>query len=640
MEGERAGDDRRRWIPAAIGIAAAALCLFPIGNNDIWWHLAAGRQTLADGAIPRADVFSFTRAGAPWVSHEWLASVAFWLVHRAAGIGGLIAFRIAAAVAAVAIALAAVPRTSGARLVAAVLAPIALWLCAPRFLVRPELFTLVFVAIGGGLAIRARDGAPRAALALPLVLAAWVQLHGAFILGLGLAALLAGAEGWRALRLRDRRALARAAWILVGSFAATLANPHGPAILAFPFRLAGSAVFAREILEWRSPFAPEFRSTTIFPALLAWLVLAAVAAVILARRRRIVPALWVAALAVLAIRMSRNTAVLAIGSWPPIAAAFGPAAERLGSAPRRRIATAAGALALAIGIVAITAGFPYRPGSFRAPGFGIAPTIPVRMADVMAARGFLGKALDTYAFGGYLTFRLYPRVLVAMDSRNEVYGEDFYVAYREAFRTDTPLRRRLLDEADVACLDAPENDGSGDLHDALAASDVWALVYFDDRAFLYAREDGPPADRVREDAFRRLRPDRLEPRAGSIEEWKEAVAEARRARAASNDALRARILEGYAWAGLAVALDEAGHAEEARAALLRAGESLDGLAFEPGIPWQVPFQAGEIHRLLGEGSRSAAHREAAIERYRRALAIDPNAKPARDALRALGEALR
>ena len=61
-------------------------------DPDLWWHLRAGLWIMETGHIPRSDPFSFTRAGSPWVSHEWLSEVAFYEIWKHSGAAGLIIF--------------------------------------------------------------------------------------------------------------------------------------------------------------------------------------------------------------------------------------------------------------------------------------------------------------------------------------------------------------------------------------------------------------------------------------------------------------------------------------------------------------------------------------------------------------------
>ena len=51
------------------GLAAFALAAFSPGllnDSDTYWHIRAGEWMLAHHQVLRADVFSYTAAGAPW----------------------------------------------------------------------------------------------------------------------------------------------------------------------------------------------------------------------------------------------------------------------------------------------------------------------------------------------------------------------------------------------------------------------------------------------------------------------------------------------------------------------------------------------------------------------------------------------
>src|SRR6266446_5081166 len=61
-------------------------------DPDLWWHLRTGQWIMETGYIPRSAPFSFTRAGSPWVSHEWLSEVAFYEIWKHSGAAGFIIF--------------------------------------------------------------------------------------------------------------------------------------------------------------------------------------------------------------------------------------------------------------------------------------------------------------------------------------------------------------------------------------------------------------------------------------------------------------------------------------------------------------------------------------------------------------------
>ena len=64
-----------RWQAWAFGLLLAAValhCLRPLWDDDLFWHLANGRLTLAAHSLPDRDPFTYT-AIHPWVHDEWLS---------------------------------------------------------------------------------------------------------------------------------------------------------------------------------------------------------------------------------------------------------------------------------------------------------------------------------------------------------------------------------------------------------------------------------------------------------------------------------------------------------------------------------------------------------------------------------------
>jgi hypothetical protein len=58
-------------------------------DADVWWHIRSGQTTLESGSPLMVDPFSFTRNGAPWTNHSWLAQVILFLAFNFGGYLGL-----------------------------------------------------------------------------------------------------------------------------------------------------------------------------------------------------------------------------------------------------------------------------------------------------------------------------------------------------------------------------------------------------------------------------------------------------------------------------------------------------------------------------------------------------------------------
>lgn len=179
----------RRVLPLAVGVGVYFVLLFAgnklLGDPDTQWQITIGRWILANGMVPESDFYSFTMAGQPWISTQWLAQVGFALAYSVAGWTGPVVL----AAGAVAVAFALLTKFLSARLTPASTVMIvagALVLTAAHLLARPHVLALpVLVAWAGGLIAAADRGKSPSPWLLPLM-TLWANLHGGFVFGLAL----------------------------------------------------------------------------------------------------------------------------------------------------------------------------------------------------------------------------------------------------------------------------------------------------------------------------------------------------------------------------------------------------------------------------------------------------------------------
>src|SRR5438874_8164014 len=168
-------------------------CSSDVCSSDLF--PAAVKENKSTGSIPRVDLFSFTAAGKPFVLQNWLAELLYYIVYRAAGFPLLMFFNALMATAAfLFVYRLCLEATDKVRIAAfvAFLAAIGSY-CT----LRPQTFSFfMFAAYSwalSGYRFRRRD----ALWTLPVLMIFWVNLHGAFVLGLGLVAIYAATEGCR-----------------------------------------------------------------------------------------------------------------------------------------------------------------------------------------------------------------------------------------------------------------------------------------------------------------------------------------------------------------------------------------------------------------------------------------------------------
>src|ERR1700733_9062050 len=75
---------------AVVFLGLFAMAARNVTDPDVWWHLRTGQYIVEHTSVPHTDPFSYTRAGKPWVAHEWLTEVLLFETERVAGLGALI----------------------------------------------------------------------------------------------------------------------------------------------------------------------------------------------------------------------------------------------------------------------------------------------------------------------------------------------------------------------------------------------------------------------------------------------------------------------------------------------------------------------------------------------------------------------
>ncbi|RLB53669.1 MAG: hypothetical protein DRI34_13095, partial [Deltaproteobacteria bacterium] len=71
-------------------VLVATTFVFRIKADDIWWHLKTGQLILELLHLPQENLFSFTAPHHPWLPHEWLSEVVFYIIYKYLGYRGLV----------------------------------------------------------------------------------------------------------------------------------------------------------------------------------------------------------------------------------------------------------------------------------------------------------------------------------------------------------------------------------------------------------------------------------------------------------------------------------------------------------------------------------------------------------------------
>ena len=209
------------WIVAAIAVPTAIAASIPLAAVDLAYHLRAGDLMLDAGAILRRDVFTSSALGAPWLNQQWGAQVVLGGLFDVGGWLALATLRAAVAATVTGLLYASCRNVGASRRSSAGLTLAAGILLAGGFLVRPQLFGILWFALTQWLLSR-RDRHPNGVLwALPIAVL-WANTHGSFFLAPVLFA-IAWAQDLDARRGTATRTLV----VGLATIPLTLLNPFG-----------------------------------------------------------------------------------------------------------------------------------------------------------------------------------------------------------------------------------------------------------------------------------------------------------------------------------------------------------------------------------------------------------------------------
>jgi hypothetical protein len=455
---------------ALTAFAVVAFAPAVLGDGDAYWHIAAGRWMLDNQAVLRIDPFSYTFAGHPWQTHEWLAEIAMALAYVGAGWSGVVLlFGAAAALTAGLLARHLSRRLGGLALVLTLVLSLA---CVTgSLLARPQLLALPLLEMWtAGLLIAREEGRAPSWKLLPLMVL-WANLHASFLIGL----LLILPFALEAVQEQSQaRAAALRGWGIFAGLAllAAIITPYGIYGLIFPFKL-----LAMPNLQLIGE-----RASTNFQTLQPLAVAAAVALyVLLSRGERVKPLRLVLLLGLLylALIQVRQHVLIAIVGPLILAEPLGRALQASPHGVKPRSAAAV-TLAFAVLLAALTALRLWLPLE-RGDGSATPATALARVPATLLH----GPVLNDYAFGGYLIFN---DVRPFIDSRTELYGGKFLGRYGAMVRPDKPALEAALVRYRVRwTIFAADNPAVG----AMDMMPGWHVLYADRWAVVHVKDGAP-----------------------------------------------------------------------------------------------------------------------------------------------------
>ncbi len=497
----------RRLLAAVLFVGLFVMAAQPVTDPDLWWHLRTGQWIVDHRAVPHTDPFSFTKFGEHWVAHEWLADVALFMLYQVGGSSALVMFTGLT----VMLTFTLIYQLSELRPHVAVFTTLLAALAsAVTWGPRPQMLTMLLAALTFLIVHAARSRSSRALWLLPPLIWLWANLHSGYFLGLVIIAATLVGETIEQLLARGQVtgttresliALRSLAVILLLSILAAALNANGLELLIYPFFTLTSKAMQTYIVEWHSA---DFHDPRFLP--FAILLLALLVTFALSRRRPTAPELLLLlGLGYEALVSARNIPLFALVAAPVLSKQIQSLAQMnphpstgSGQAPTLarsdtrwlRSERRAGegrplvvlnwlllfviVLAAAVRVTTVLAG-----GDSQ-----LTQNFPEGAAAYLLRSKPDGPLLNSYNFGGYLIWRLYPTYSVFIDGRADVYGDSFMDEYYARAWQGRGDWQKYLERYNVHLV-LMEKDGT--LSSLLRNHPQWRTLYSDQVATVFQR---------------------------------------------------------------------------------------------------------------------------------------------------------
>jgi hypothetical protein len=468
----------RYWLGAILLLGVFAFCVPTIPSSDMWWHLSTGRYILQNHTVPHADPFSSTIAGKPWTVHEWLSDVIFYFAYSIIGSAGLMLLTALVLTLAFWFAF----QRSGGTLLARILAlALGVWAASPIYSLRPQIFSYLLASIFLFVLSRYFEcGSNKLLFLLPVLTIPWVNLHGGYVLGITLIVLFAvgAVADWIAGQADLATTKRRVVTLLLTCLSCLVVvplNPNGFTMFIYPLVTLKAWGAQTDIMEWRSP---DFHLAMFRP--LALLMLLAVAALALSPKRpRPCQILLFVFFSYTALYSMRNLPFFVLAAFPLLSEyAFLPAwkfpAWKFGFEKTFQASAVLLVAAVCANIVSdhIATELDREQSRF-----------PARAASFLDAQKLPAPLFNSYDFGGYLIWRLYPRYRVYIDGRTDLYGHGFFDNFLQIYEVSADPRPALDRDGIRTVLVEPGSNLAG----FLRTQNNWKRVYEDPLAVIFSR---------------------------------------------------------------------------------------------------------------------------------------------------------
>ena len=464
-------------------------------DSDTWWHLRSGQYILENVTIPQVDPFSHTKADQVWIDHGWLAQI-FW--YGLYAVGGWAAMALMLAIL-VTVAFWFVWRQIEANIFISAFGMIlGAIVSSVVWAARPQMISFVLTAAVAYLLHRYKRHGGRLLPWLPLIMLLWVNVHGGFAIGFMVMAAYGLGETVNNLTKHDEDPVV--SWSGLRHLLITIAislvivviNPYFWRMWLYPFQTVGIGALRDFIQEWQSP---NFHLLYVQPFALMLLLL--IGAMVRSGRQAdwtdlALIAMWTG----WALFAARNIAIFALVTTPILIRyadltwtrqwqdwGYDHAAFSSTIVYRGKALTVVNTLLLTLISLAalIKIVIPLTP---QANLTAEQDSLPYEAVEFMKTEKPPGPIFNSYNWGGYLIFKLWPDYPVYIDGRTDLYDDEFIRRYISVMVADEGWQQILADDG----INTVFVEHNSTLAKFLRRDAGWQMLYEDEMAVIFEKK--------------------------------------------------------------------------------------------------------------------------------------------------------
>lgn len=464
-------------------------------DSDTWWHLRAGAEIVEKGAVITSDPFSMTRYQESWRYPGWFAQVMLYAIYQVSGFAGLnllTAFMVTLAF------LWVWRFIEGPILLRSALILLAATTSGVYWSARPQIMSFALSGVFIYLLERELRGDNPPLWAFFVTMALWGNLHGGFAIGfLLLGAYFGGAVLDLAGKLLTDPTVARSTfklnqavlirymWVVSVSLLGLSLNPHGPSMLLYPFKTVSIGILREYIQEWQSP---DFHALGVQP-FLGMIILAFISFSLKKDRIHPTDTLLVLGFLGMSLWAARNIAIFALAVVIPISRALASiqihipwvrSSKQVPPAVQKYLNSFLAIFLVAAAMLKIAT-----PLSNTFNEKTLDEAYPSGAIAYLSTNQEPGPLFNSYNWGAYLIWELYPAYRSFVDGRTDLFDDDVLEQYLLVWRAEPGWSEVLEDWGIGIALVEPNAPIAFKLHQA-----GWQRVYEDTTSVIFTRPEG------------------------------------------------------------------------------------------------------------------------------------------------------